>query len=110
VIPAIEIGGWALAAAAMAGGANQVLKLVDRMKERPPPSETYTTLTQCEHRHHTIGGDIIGLRADLHSLRMEIRTDLKETAAANEQRSSKLHGRIDDLLEAVSELRGKLSK
>jgi hypothetical protein len=41
---------------------------------------------------------------------MEIRTDLKETSAANEQRSSKLHGRIDDLLEAVSELRGKFSK
>jgi len=106
----LDIGGWSVAAFAVAGGVNQILRIVDRVKERPAPSETYTTLANCDRRHHTISTELVGLRSDLQALRMEIRSDLKESIAANELRASKIHSRIDDLLEAVSELRGKVSK
>jgi len=105
----LEIGGWAMAAFAVAGGVNQVLKVVDRVKERPPPAETYATKADCDRRHNCLALEVSAFRVDIQTLRREIKEDFREAAAINEQRASKLHTRVDQLLEAVSEVRGKIS-
>ena len=101
------IGGLMVGLFALAGGINQILRIVDRLKERPPPAETYVSKVHCDRQHIKFESEFGGLRAEVRELRAEIKADLKEVSAANEARASKLHGRIDDLLEAVAEIRGK---
>ena len=54
-----------------------------------------------------IGGVSRGAEANLQTMRQEIHGMELRLNTANEERSSKLHDRINEVLEAVSELRGR---
>ena len=94
----------------LAAGANQVLKLVDRNKEQPPPSETYTTKVECGIKHEGFHDRLCRLELDVPIIRDEIRLETAEISRLAEARTSGLHERINDVLAAVSELRGVISR
>jgi hypothetical protein len=104
---AVQLAGWLACAFFMAGGINQVLKLFDRAKEQPPPLETYATKAEVS----LLRADVQRLEGkfahNLEALQIEMRADRDSTKQANEVRAVKLHERINDVLAAVSELRGK---
>lgn len=102
--PAVSAAGFLASAFFLAAGFNQVLRLIDRLKEKPVPSETYVTKTEFQtataaqaRRHEmleqrldqaqqaraTDRQDVLG---EISSLRGEIREDL-----------SRVHERVDDL-------------
>lgn len=111
----VAIAGWIGVLFFLLAGTNSLLKLVDRLKEKPVPADTYATKAEMEH-----------VRQDVNALRMEAKqtreTILQEgrTRAAgiyhkmddfrreNKEDNTSIHKRVDQVLEAVSELRGRL--
>lgn len=94
---AVSIAAWLGCAAFVVGLVNGVLALVDRLKERPSPSETYVRLADfSEHRRlvlDRIESQRVALEAardaereELAGLRNEIRGDIR-----------RIHDRVDDL-------------
>lgn len=98
--------GWLmLALFSLAGGANQVMRLLDRLKEKPNPAETYLTKTEAarmetrletqlvervrviEAQHNS---DLRELRDEIHGMRAQFVADL-----------TRVHARLDDLLEST---------
>jgi|GEM_PF-2845259 len=105
----------------LAAGANQVLKLLDRNKEQPPPSATYATKTECATNYETHQHHLIRIEADLHNTRDglkndhqrtrdEIRFEIGEVTRLAEVRNGGLHERINQLLAAVSDLGGQVRR
>ena len=122
---AVDIGAWLVAFFALVGGFNQVLRLVDRVKEKPPPSLTYQPrgdyatrqeLAGLVHRHEldalkaeltkTLGS----LAAQVEEARHESRQDRTEILRALEEKVVAGHKRTDKVLEAVAELRGRVEQ
>lgn len=110
----LEIGGWLLCLVAVFGGVNQVLKVLDRLKEYPTPRDTYAPkgdyaargeLKELAKRLDDLAGEF--READA-ALRGEIKHDRELANGAAEARADKLHSRIDEVLAAVSELRGRV--
>ncbi len=112
----IEIGGWISVLFFLVGGWNQVEKFFDRRKEAPPPAVTYqlkgdyATRQELLELRHELSAQLHCLDAEVTGLRAELKKDKEDLLAAGEHRAEKLHGRINDVLEAVAELRGKASK
>jgi hypothetical protein len=112
----LHVGGWLAALFFLIGGWNQVEKFFDRRKEIPPPAATYQLKGDYAIRQelvelrHELGSQLHSLDAELSGLRAELKKDKDDLLAVGEHRIEKLHGRINDVLEAVAELRGKLSK
>lgn len=94
--------GWILLALfSLAGGANQLFRLIDRLKEKPSPSETYLTKVEAARleasmierfrvldAQHTT--DMRRLGEDIHGMRTQFSHDL-----------TRVHQRLDDLLEST---------
>lgn len=82
--------GWLMVCVvALIAGINQVLRLLDRFKERPRPADTY--VTKEEHKERVV----------------EFRSQLAEIRQAREQDTRAVRGDIDDMREQFGEdLRG----
>ena len=90
----IQLAGWIGSLFFLGGGLNQVLRLMDRFKEQPPPAQTYATKEE-----------LLLLRHELNLLRAEVRADLDRILDAGEARARKLHQRIDPI---INEMPGKI--
>jgi hypothetical protein len=84
-----------MAAFALAAGVNQLLRLLDRLREKPTPIETYETKTSAlierqhvERRIQKVEADIVRLSGDIHTLGVTL-------AETGESRARRLHERID---------------
>lgn len=103
--------GWLLMALAGLGVAiNQLLKLVDRMKEKPPPAETYMTKAQCAVSHGETDRRLDRLECEVPEIRAEIRRMVIELDRKGEERAVAIHNRINQLVEATGEMRGELKR
>ena len=94
----------------LAAGINQVMKLLDRNREKPPPAETYTTLKECSVRHEAMTIRMERTENEVQAMRAEIKAELNQMTRLDEERASGLHERINRVLEAVSELRGEMRR
>lgn len=94
----------------LAAGANQVLKLVGHFKEQPPPSTTYTTKVECRATHDGQHDRICRIEHESQKMRDEIRFEISEVSRLAEARTGGLHERINQVLAAVSELRGEIRR
>jgi hypothetical protein len=94
----------------LVAGANQVRTLMAGFKEQPPPSETYVTLKACQALHAGQDRRVQTLECTVMALSAEMKADRDRLAAAAEQRAVHLHDRINDVLKAVSELRGEINQ
>lgn len=103
-----SIGWLALTAAGAAGAANQVLKLMDRFKEKPPPSETYVTIKECKVMHSSQELRIGKLECEVAAIRSEIRIMGEDLDKKDEARAVAIHSRLNDILEKVSLVRGQV--
>ena len=125
--------GWLLLAlAAIAVALNQVLRLADRWKDKPPAGEIqrdalerFATKMECEQRHRAatedlrnvwskIGGVERGLKADMDakvgSLARELVEMERRINNADEERTLKLHDRLNEILGDMREMRGEMNK
>lgn len=106
--------GWILVAlAALATGANQLLRLLDRTKEQPPPADTYVRKEHCHTLHHsteeaignlstrlkTVEGAKTDLAEAMHGQISQLRREMKEDFR-------QVHSRIDELVRAVGRIEG----
>jgi flagellar biosynthesis/type III secretory pathway M-ring protein FliF/YscJ len=85
----------------VAAGINQVLRLVDRTKEKPPPAETYMTKETCRREHEEIAQRFDRVETEVRAIREQIRQDRVELDQADEERASKLHDRINLIAEEM---------
>jgi hypothetical protein len=83
---ALQVAGWLASLFFIAGGVNQVLKLLDRAREKPPPLETYVTKLDCQRQQGNEGARIERLEQSHYQLHAEFKTDL-----------ARVHQRLDDL-------------
>jgi uncharacterized protein YigA (DUF484 family) len=85
-------------------------KFLDRVRGKPPAEQLQATGDLLAKRVEINEAVIERTRGQIEELRKEIKGDLAGIAKDNEERSSKLHRRVDDVLRAVSELRGELNR
>ena len=103
--------GWlCLALFGIAGGINHVLAIWDRTKEIPPPAQTYVTKPDCLSARIELNQRMGRLDSDLHDIRSEMKADRETLLLAGEERAMKIHQRIDAVLAAVSELKGRVQR
>ena len=117
--------GWvSMSLASMAVGANHILRLVDRTKEKPIPSETYATIRDHERlslRVDQISGEIkdgfikidekrsrsvAGIYDELREIAGKVNTTSERSETARAALAS-LSGKIDHLIEEVGQLKGR---
>lgn len=85
---------------------NQVMRLMDRNKEQPRPIDTYATKAELE----VVRIDLKRVESSIIDLRHEMREDRETILKAGEERAVKIHDRINDVLAAVSEVKGEIKK
>jgi len=111
-----ELAAWIVSFVAVLIAVNQALKFFDRFKESPPPRDTYQVkgdyVTQREFKElrDQVDGLSGELRESIADVRREMKHDAEVNQAAAEARAQNMHKRVDDVLAAVSELRGFVSK
>jgi len=103
-----ELGGWLLSAAAVAVIANQGMmfwkNISGGLKETPPPAQTYVQKTVCKLLH-------IGVETKIREQSERIETAEENTEALRREIKDDvkgIHDRINIILEAVGELKGKV--
>jgi len=74
---ALQTAGWLASAFFLAGGLNQVLKLVDRTREQPPPAQTYATKAEQQQRFEDTLARIERLENRTEQHGQECRADLQ---------------------------------
>jgi len=100
----LEIGVWLVCLVAVVAGVNQVMKLLDRFREHPPPRDTYQVkgdyVTREEFKDLAdVVDELAGeMRESIAEVRRETAHDREIAAAAAEARAEKLHTRISDVL------------
>lgn len=97
------IGWLAVALGGLAVAAHRVMQIVRDFRGSPPAEQLHQTTEQLANRMDK-------LEAEFTEIRHEMRSDRNTILAAGEERAIKLHDRINHVLEAVSELRGRLVK
>lgn len=97
-LPAVspgELGSWVITAAAVLVIANQGLAMTERfrasVKERPDPQSTYISKPLCEAMHSGHEARVRKVETDQADLSRMIREEIRG-----------LHGRIDELMQALS--------
>lgn len=100
------IAAWLACAAFVLMLVNGAFKLNSNIKgppSHPPAGELDLRVAHLEER-------VTQFESTLTELRSEMREDLQTILSAGEERAGKIHGRINDVLAAVSELRGRVTK
>jgi hypothetical protein len=77
-----------------------------RAKREVSFTETYATKEEIQRIERNVEKLERKMETNLDSIRAEMKADSERLLNAGESRASKLHGRIDQVLEAVAELRG----
>lgn len=101
----LEIGVWIGCLFFLAAGVNQVLKVIDRTKEQPPPRDTYQVKGDYVTRR-----EFEALEKAVEKLGDEMKHNAEVFTAAANARAEKLHGRIDEVLTAMSDLRERVGR
>jgi hypothetical protein len=90
-----ELGSWLLAAAAVMVIMNQAMAVAEKfrssVKEKPEPSLTYMSKSICEAMHASYDARVQKVESDQRELSKMIRDEIHS-----------LHGRIDELMQALS--------
>jgi hypothetical protein len=121
-IQAESLGWLALGLFALTGGINQILRLTDRLRPKepePPLIKQFADRVETEKRFDRINKRIeaISLETDrrfdlieikIEAARVESRNKFDEHHHASEERAQKIHDRINQVLEAVSTVRGRI--
>lgn len=114
--------GAVLALPAILGTVNLGLSIRDKFKDKPPAEEKFAakeSMSRMEARLEKIERDMRDtatkselwqIDARFKSFESEIRRTLEENDNKSEQRALKTHGRINEVLAAVSRLQGKIEK
>jgi len=89
---------------------NQGKNFFAGFKEQPAPATTYATKEEVKLLKTEIKERFTEVDRELGTIRDQLRADHASILAAGEQRASKIHDRIDDVLGAVSELRGAVGQ
>ena len=126
---AVQSAGWlCLAAFGLAGGINQVMKIVDRVKGKPSAAEVqtdtankyqplgdYATQDDLDRLQEEIQEDRRLAQASRERIDIEIKGVQRDLSAmerrlneSGEKRAKETHDRINLVLEAVAELRGEV--
>jgi hypothetical protein len=111
----LEIGGWLMCLFAVAGGVNQVMKLLDRTKESPTPLSTYqlkgdyVTHTELATVRKEVEKLAEETREDFYDIRNAMKHDAELNAAAALKRAENINHNIQDVMTAVGELRGRIN-
>ena len=103
----------------LVAGINAVMKVVDRMRDKPPAGEVakhtaefYATKEQLKDHVSADFQEHSNLWAKIGGLERGLRGDLQETerriVASAEAGRENLHGRINEVLAAVSEVKGEI--
>jgi hypothetical protein len=100
----VELAAFLASLLFLVSGVNAVMKLVDRMKEKPPPAETYTTLAQCRTLHTAQDHRISQTECAVESLRQEMKDERGEMMES----LRRIHARIDAIPPALGELKGRI--
>lgn len=113
------IGWLCLAAFSVAGGINQLLRLLDRLKEKPIPAETYLTKLEGKRMEETFHARLAdmqsrqehsetqrtenhrALRAQLEEIREMVRDDVTRIHERIDNAAADTNSRIDGLPERV---------
>lgn len=97
----------------LAGGTNQVFRLLDRFKEQPRPMDTYqmkgdyVKRSECRELHASAEAQVKEIESELESIRIKLEHDKTEVLRADEERSVRLHSRIEEMRHEFKEdLRG----
>jgi len=93
----VEIGGWMACLFFLVAGFNQLFKIADRMKEKPPPAETYLTKTEFSAHSAQLTARFDRMESDLRVLAEKLDETSGEAAKLNELRASKMHERLNDI-------------
>ncbi|GEM_PF-2293594 len=142
----VTIAGFLACAAFLAGLVNQLMKIVDRIKDKPAPGEVqreaadkYVTKAECARLHALTEQNLSGLNTmrvqdakdfaasrgkiydEVKSMRTAVADELVKVRAEmgdmerrlsrdDEDRTTKIHDRLNEILAEVSEVRGELKK
>lgn len=111
----VALASWVAIAVFLIGGANQVGKLMDRFRDRPPTTELRAELVdrfvdrETFQRH---AEEDVRRMQDVERALGDLRTELVEqerrAADAQDRRLADIHSRVNDVLRAVSELKGRV--
>jgi len=99
-----ELAAWIVCLVAVVVGVNQVMKLIDWFKEKPPARDTYQVkgdyITHRELKELRDQVDELSaeMRESIAEVRREMAHDKEMSNAAAEARAEKLHTRISDVL------------
>lgn len=104
------IGWFIVIGVAVIAGVNQAAALVARFKEKPSPPETYVTKVECRAVHTAQDQRIQKLDCEVAAIRAEFKEAVLEISRVQEARAVALHNRINDVLAAVSEVKGKVER
>lgn len=100
------IVGFLLSAAASFGA---FLTSRKSQKREVTMGDEFVTKGMCVQSHEGLSGRISKLEQDLRDLRGEVKNDREIVGQKLINEISKVHDRINDVLEAVSELRGQVN-
>ncbi len=121
----VEIAAWLACLVAVVMGANQVFKLLDRFKEHPPPRDTYQLKGEYVTRREldALSDELDDLavllrdqvaklqdqfRDQVAKLQDQMKHDAEVANAGATARAEKTHGRIDEVLSAMGDLRERI--
>lgn len=130
----MQIAAFLACAAFLVGLVNQALKLVDRIKDKPAPGEVraeaaekFVTKSDCQKYHQALDGRLTfldtqrvtdakdagasrrGIYNEVESVRKEMVDMERRINKADEDRTTGLHNRLNEILAEVSEIRGRIS-
>lgn len=111
----VQIGGWLFCLFALVGGMNQLLKLTDRMKEKPPAgevraeaaqkymmrSECSAWMTQHQDVHKDLFKKVGGMERGWND---RISNEISQMRAEHDKSSTTIHTRLNEFERSIGKL------
>lgn len=100
----LEIATWIGCLVGLAVGVNQVMRMLEWFKEKPPARDTYQVkgnyagVSELKELREEVDELAAELRESIAEVRREMAHDKEITSAAAEARAEKLHTRISEVL------------
>lgn len=108
---AVELAGFLGCLFFLVAGANALMKLVDRFRgqrETPKREVSFAERLVSQVELGAVTARVKKLEETVDAIRDELKQDKTDILQAGEERAEKLHNRINDVLRAVSEVRGEM--
>jgi len=112
----LEIGIWLGCLVAVIMGINQVMKFIDHFREKPPAHQTYqvkgdyVTQRELEQLREALNDLAAETRESFESVRREMKHDAETRQAASLEQANNMQAQVNDLIKAIGELRGFITK